>query len=335
VTSNDVLEAGAPEAIWALSEDEIVSIISENSTAATGSNLSKRASPAEECVNQKKLGPYPTTNLAVPSPDTPDAFLSTFSNVPQATNQKVINYYQVPGWSNLRASGPGANYLGLKYLTKYDVSECAAVCTNTKSCAAFNLYIERDPTVSANYKPAPCSDPPSIAAIKCVLYKVPFSLTSPVSSYVTNGGGYRASFLVRVAASVGYNSGAMPGPVDGYCGPIALPAAIQTPGGDYIRNTWYDAAVVGSDASYCALACDAQRNYANDRDPPEYPRCRAFVGYTLAKNGGAGGTQLQCALYTGSQNPQDATNYGSTRGSDTYTVANSYLYNNIADCTAV
>ncbi|ORY85565.1 hypothetical protein BCR37DRAFT_242053 [Protomyces lactucae-debilis] len=334
VVDNDIFGAGVPEAIWALSEDEIVSIIADNSTTSgSGDVLSKRSSPPEECVNQKKLGPYPVTNLAVPNPDTPESFKSTFANVPQSSGVPVINFYQVPGWSNLGGSGPGSGAYGLKYLSSYDINTCAQICKNDKGgCVAFNLYIERDPTVSANYKPAPCSDPPSIAAIKCVLYKIPFPLDVPATTLAGNQGGYRASFQVRIAASVGYNSGVRPGPVPGYCNPVKLPAAVNVPDDSYIGVNYYDAAVVGSDASYCRIACDADRGYHTSAEGPNSRMCRAFVGYTLAKNGGGGGVQLQCVMYARSIDPVYATNYGEYRGADYYSVANSYLYNDIAGC---
>ncbi|KAL9115553.1 MAG: hypothetical protein Q9187_007292, partial [Circinaria calcarea] len=65
------------------------------------------------------------------------------------------------------ASTQQAGYMGLYTLSSYDTIKCQQYCDTAPSCYAFNMYMERDPSVD----PADdCPNPPSITNFKCTLY---------------------------------------------------------------------------------------------------------------------------------------------------------------------
>jgi hypothetical protein len=76
----------------------------------------------------------------------------------------------------------------------------------------------------------------------------------------------------------------------------------------------------------CASACLAQTQYNLDHPSSDctYAPCVFFDAYVLSDNGVPQG--LYCTLYNKTWAPSYATNYGQTRGSDRYTVSQSYSY---------
>lgn len=50
-------------------------------------------------------------------------------------------------FSNLKGSSQTSHYLGYHSLDQYDAELCAAKCNKASACSAFNLYLERDPSV--------------------------------------------------------------------------------------------------------------------------------------------------------------------------------------------
>jgi hypothetical protein len=73
-------------------------------------------------------------------------------------------------FSNLNASSQTTSYLGFKTIDSYDPAQCASICDQQVGCIAFNLYFERDPTLSPNT--TNCPNPPSLTNIKCVRWGV-------------------------------------------------------------------------------------------------------------------------------------------------------------------
>jgi len=111
-------------------------------------------------------------------------------------------------FTDLSASVSTSNYIGLYTLTTYDAAECAAKCDETVFCNAFNIYIERDPSLnpSKNDSTAPtvwgyyCPNPASITNYKCVLWG-----SEVDESVATNYGDWREDFEVVITGSNGYN----------------------------------------------------------------------------------------------------------------------------------
>ena len=86
--------------------------------------------------------------------------------------------------------------MGLYTLDAYDTLSCQSQCDQAEGCQAFNLYIERDPSLDPNADN--CPNPPSTANYKCTLWGAPVS-----SAEATNYGQWRDSFQVVIAASNG------------------------------------------------------------------------------------------------------------------------------------
>ena len=124
-------------------------------------------------------------------------------------------------FSNLSASLQASNYMGLYTLTSYDTLTCASKCDQA-NCSAFNVYLERDPTLNASAQN--CPNPPSTTNFKCTLWGAPVS-----SEEATNSGQYQSSFHVVIAGSNGYNKNSPPPPVSCYSGPQELGGAINAP----------------------------------------------------------------------------------------------------------
>jgi len=163
--------------------------------------------------------PQPDGYGPVPTPDTVSAFYAypSFHSMAQAAPTQVpsVNntvYSKV--FQDLNASVSANSYIGLYTLQSYDASACAAHCDSTDLCTAFNLYIERDPSVapSTNASTEPtvwgrdCPNPASITNYKCTLYGSAIN-----STMATNQGGYREQFQTVIVGSDGYvNTGIVP-----------------------------------------------------------------------------------------------------------------------------
>ena len=159
-------------------------------------------------------------------------------------------------FNNLSASLQASNYMGLYTLTSYDTLTCASKCDQA-SCLAFNVYLERDPSLNASA--LNCPNPPSTTNYKCTLWGAPVS-----AAEATNTGQYQDSFQVVIAGSNGYNKGSPPSPVDCYSGPQELGGAINAPpsSGSYMGYQYFPfSQSQGYDPQTCADACDAQTLY--------------------------------------------------------------------------
>ena len=81
-------------------------------------------------------------------------------------------------------------------LSSYDTLTCASECDRNSGCAAFNVYIERDPTLAPNAQD--CPNPPSTVIYKCALWSAAVS-----ADEATNTGQWVDSFQVVITGSNG------------------------------------------------------------------------------------------------------------------------------------
>lgn len=102
-------------------------------------------------------------------------------------------------FNSLSASLQASDYMGLYTLTSYDTLTCASNCDQVSGCSAFNVYLERDPTMNVNAEL--CPNPPSTTNYKCTLWGAPVS-----SEEATNAGQGQELFQIVIAGSNGWSS---------------------------------------------------------------------------------------------------------------------------------
>ncbi|KAI5250425.1 hypothetical protein E4T43_00013 [Aureobasidium subglaciale] len=274
----------------------------------------------------------PTGAGPVTSPDTPEAFAANQDLSNAARNAITPNGYG-SAFTNLQGATTGSNFLMQYTLNSYDTLTCASRCDRDNRCVAFNVYVERDPSLDPN--PDKCPSPASTTNYKCTTWGVPIS-----SEGATNTGQWRASFQILMAGSNGYNKNAAPNAINGFNGPYSYGGAIQAPldaeGHDtYVGFKYYPFSQrQGYTPGTCASACNAQTAYnkAHPAKDGSYKTCAFFNSYVLSKNGVPQG--LYCSMYSQTWAASYGTNYGQYRGSDRYTVSESYGYStyfNLAD----
>ncbi|KAL8859900.1 MAG: hypothetical protein Q9178_003733 [Gyalolechia marmorata] len=266
----------------------------------------------------------PAGSGPVSSPDTPEAFLANPAYPALAENAPTPDGYSAV-MQNAFASLSASNYMGLRTLKSYDTLGCASLCDQAPGCQAFNMYIERDPSLAPNVDS--CPNPPSITNFKCTLWGAAVS-----AAQATNKGQWRASFQVVIAGSNAYNKASPPPAIACYTGPARLAGAINAPLNTQGQNTYMGykyhpfSQTQGYDVSTCAADCNAQTAY-NKRHPAadgSYQTCVFINAYVLSMNGVPQG--LYCSMYTQTWAASYATNYGQYRGTDRYTVSRSYSY---------
>ncbi|KAF4556160.1 Hypothetical protein D9617_1g080350 [Elsinoe fawcettii] len=289
-----------------------------STTPATTPSTTVATTSSTTSKDPSACTPLPQGSGPVPSPDTASRFLSDPQFTAIADSAVVPDGY-TKAFSGLQGATEGSGYLGYYTLKSYNPVLCQQWCDKTSGCTAFNIYIERDPTVN----PAPaCKNPASTSNIKCSLWGLEVSSTT-----ATNRGQWRYDFQVAITASNGYNSVASPAPADGFTGPVKDAGAIQAPDSSYMLYKYFSGPY---NPSACATACLAQTDY-NKKHPKKdgtYDTCSFFNSYVLSKNGAPQGTY--CSLYTKAWSPQYATNYGQYRGSDYYSVSQSYGWTLVA-----
>ncbi|KAI4207302.1 MAG: hypothetical protein LQ346_000670 [Caloplaca aetnensis] len=267
--------------------------------------------------------PQPAGSGPVPTPDTPAAFTASAELQAFAQIAPTPDGYSA-AFQNKDGSLSASNYMGLYTLKAFDTLGCASLCDQATGCLAFNMYIERDPTVAPNA--LDCPNPASLTNYKCTLWGAPV-----VAEQARNKGQWRASFQVVITGSNGYNKASPPDPITGFTGPTALGGAINAPL-DNGKNTYLGykyfpfSQTQGYTPTTCADACNAQTGY-NSRHPNAdgtYATCSFFNAYVLSQNAIPQG--LYCSLYSKTWAPSYATNRGQYRGSDRFTVSRSYSY---------
>lgn len=160
----------------------------------------------------------PTGAGSVPTPDTVDAFMAypdyavcnpdlsslllehvSNSRIQTMSTSAPTPYGYNNVFTNLQATLFASNYMGLHTISSYDVYACSDYCDAASGCMAFNLYIERDPSVSPNA--ASCPNPPSTINYKCTLWGAPIT-----AAQAKNNGQYRDSFHVVITGSNGQSA---------------------------------------------------------------------------------------------------------------------------------
>lgn len=158
--------------------------------------------------------PQPDGYGPVPTPDTVSAFYAyapfhaMASAAPTAIEAVGGGAVYQQTFLDLNASSSAQSYLGLETLKTYDAAECAGYCDETSLCTAFNIYIERDPSVNPcnNDSTAStvwgynCPNPASMTSYKCTLWGSELDSTT-----ATNTGDWREEFEVVITASNGYD----------------------------------------------------------------------------------------------------------------------------------
>jgi len=271
-TIDDAPTVTAQGAPYAASETAAVPTYDPDAAAASASadpitsiatDLVKRgpaATPAPTCTKLPKgYGP-------VSDPDTPDAFQSNSAYAQAANNAIVPDGYSL-AFLGLTGATSAASYLGYYTLTAYDAIKCQQYCDATDGCYAFNMYMERDPSIAPA---AACPNPASTTTIKCSLWG-----THICDSSATNNGQWREQFHVLVAASNGYNLNAPPPNQPNFTSPVKLGGAINAPDNSFIGAKYYPGPY---NPAQCTSACQSTTAY--DRAHPakdgSYATC-AFV----------------------------------------------------------
>lgn len=272
------------------------------------------------------------TGPQVSSPADDDTSFLNYAPFSAAANKYAASANVPQGYtlafSNLQSSSQTASYLGYTTLDRYDPVLCQEYCDSLDKCVAFNIYFERDPSVSPNS--ANCPNPSSVTNIKCVRWGVQIQAAT-----ATNNGENRDGFHVVIAGSNGYNKIAGPGPQTGFTGPVELGGAINAPldpvtnQNTYMGYKFFSLSSVQSfndGVTACTAACTAQTGY-NSRHPPSTGKpqvCNQVVVYVLSDNNVPQG--VYCTMYSEEWAQNYATNVGQYRGSDWWGVSQAYAY---------
>ncbi|OJD38667.1 uncharacterized protein BKCO1_40002 [Diplodia corticola] len=288
--------------------------------AATDSTVAKRdltAAEAKCAENGWDCCPLPTGTLDLPSPNTADAFtsFSTYSDL--ATGATAPSGY-TQAFSNQDGAVQQVGYRGVYTLDSYSPSDCAAYCDADSSCQAFNIYIERDPSIRPDYDV--CTNPDATANVKCTLYGYPVAAET-----ATNTGQYQGDFQVVVAASNGYNKPYTAPTLDNFNAPVG-------PLGGAIEDSNYYLYELYNDGPFspaaCAAGCQANTAYnkAHPNSDGTYNACNIFNAYILYRDNNPVGTV--CSYFTKdiSDPAAEATNVGQYQGDVHVTIGESYTY---------
>lgn len=135
------------------------------------------------------------------SPDTDTAFLANPVYANLANNASTPQGYNLV-FSDLQASTSQSGFSGIKTLESYDTFGCQEACDATSGCTAYNIYIERDPSVDPVTN---CPNPPSTVNYYCTFWSSAITDTT-----ATNEGQWRGpedangqAFHVVITASNG------------------------------------------------------------------------------------------------------------------------------------
>lgn len=272
--------------------------------------LGVRAPPIENNWNYTDCIPQPKGSGPSPREDTPRAFRN-FGPLHEASNSsRIPRGYDLVAQDLDGSVESDQGFLRTHLLNKYDPDECARLCDDLPTCAAFNLYFQRDPAYEPNMA-AGCPNPPSTTSIDCVLWH-----TRLDPDEVVNFGELREEFQVVITGSNLYNK--INGTLDlgymGFSGPWvdvdndAAFAVPNEPTGNYstilmqkplFYNSYnYSSTVDHYDPSICAHLCSDITNQAEPAFPFKnhaYPICSMFVAYELRQEIGVA---MVCELYS-------------------------------------
>ena len=255
----------------------------------------------EMLIKNTGSGPHVT-------PDTAAAFKAYGPFQDDALNAVTPTSY-VETFKDLNAAVNANSYLGYKTLKNYDINECASFCDNTKLCIAFNIYIERDPSINPNH--CSCTNPASITTYKCSLWGSKIDASS-----ATNHGQNRGAFEVVIVASNGYDkTGSKPPTPPGCTKPTDCDGSIHNHPDTCIGQHFFPGPFdVGVCASY------AQAVNANGKNTG--PRCSFFNAFSLTEDGVPKGTY--CNLFSQQYPPSSASYKPGWSNGETWGVGSSW-----------
>ncbi|KAK5114436.1 hypothetical protein LTR85_010259 [Meristemomyces frigidus] len=318
-----------------------VPVTSSTSTSTLQQSSSTTSSSSTACPTTPEAGTYcgfinpedacapqPAGSGPQVQPDTVAAFYAYPAFMQDALNAKTPSGY-VETFKNLNASTSANSYLTYETLTSYNVSGCASFCDNTDLCTAFNIYIERDPSVNPTTNGtdigwgSDCPNPSSITNYKCSLWGSNIDASS-----ATNFGDYRDEFQVVIAGSNGYDktNNTTPATQPGWSAPSGCSGGAISSGGSYwMGSNFYPGPF---DPSVCAIYAQAQtstnKQVAQQKGAKSYTPCNMFNAYMVQKNGIAQGTY--CQLYDTVLSDSWASFSGAWSGATFFGVTSSWTY---------
>lgn len=259
-------------------------------------------------------------------PDTPEAFLAYKPFSDTAQNAATPAGYDVV-FKDLDGAVSANSYLGLHTLKSYDTQACAARCDESELCTAFNVYIERNPSLNVNFNETDpdfdCPNPPSITNYKCTLWG---SEITPESA--TNKGGWRLDFEVVITGSNGYDKTekVTPPELPNWSKPENCHQRAITSGGSYHLGSKFFPGPF--DTKVCKFYAEAQhqKNKAEalSKGRKTFTPCNMFNAYSVRKNGKGQGTY--CSLYNTKLSVSWANWGGSWAGNDRFDCGASWNY---------
>ncbi|KAI4856406.1 hypothetical protein E4T45_02131 [Aureobasidium sp. EXF-8846] len=237
------------------------------------------------------------------------------------------------GYVNTVLNAAGANraygFLGYYNLPSYDSSACAAKCSTTIGCMAFNIYFERDPSLDPGAGTTGCADPSSVVYAKCALWGGELTTGNAVYTGTTVN-----QFEIAVAGSNAYQNNSLTTPAGYTLNGAYNNASINAPFDILGSNTFLGSTIFTKgpfNIQICADFCSAQTRYnfahpAKDGTPPK--ACSFFNTYILYKNSASTPQGQYCTLYSEVWDDSYARPADQWRGSDHYFVGYSYTFSN-------
>ena len=300
--------------------------------------------PEDPCAPQPDgYGPVPTPDTAsafynyAPFHSMASAAATTISAAAStATASSVPMVYQQT-FKDLNGSSSAQSYLGMYTLQTYNAAQCASYCDSTTLCTAFNLFIERDPSVNPtkNDSTAPtvwgyyCPNPASMTSYKCTLWG-----SNLDASTATNQGQWREDFQVVITGSNGYDKTNVTVP--------AVPSGNSTNGSGWSKPTScgqkaYNAPAYALGSKFfpgpynpqiCANYATGQntlnKNQAVSKGLRSFTPCNMFNSVYYHKNSQPFGTY--CTLYNTDIALSWATYSGGFSGSDRFDCKQSHKF---------
>ncbi|TKA40929.1 hypothetical protein B0A54_07841 [Friedmanniomyces endolithicus] len=312
-----------------------------SSSTASSSKTTTSQQSTTSTTSSTRLGTYcgfiNPEDPCAPQPDgdgprvTPDT-VAAFEAYPEFHSdalKAITPAGYVETFKDLNGSTSANSYITFKTLTSYSVSDCAKLCDNTTLCTAFNIYIERDPSLNptlndtaANTTGQYCPNPSSITNYKCSLWGSSIDATS-----ATNYGDYREQFQVVIVASNGYDktNNTTPAPCPGYEAPSNCTGAISS-GGSYCLGSHffpgpYDPSVCGI---YAQAQTDTNKAAAKAKGQSTYVPSNMFNAYMVKKNSVAQGTY--CSLFNTVLSSSWASFEGGWAGQNYFGIESSWTY---------
>ena len=303
----------------------------QTSTTTTSSESACPTTPEEGTycgfINpEDACAPQPDGYGAKVQPDTVEAFRAYPPFHEEARNAVTPGGY-VQTFVDLNASTSANSYITFYTLKSYDVAGCAQHCDDTDLCTAFNIYIERDPSLNPTTNTTDpafnCPNPASITNYKCSLWG-----SSIDASSATNEGGYRNEFQVVIVGSNGYdktNNTTPPTPPT-WSPPNKCPGGAISAGGAYHIGSHFFPGPFNP--GLCGVYAQAQtaknRDAARQQGKKSYTPCNMFNAYMVHLNGVPQGTY--CSLFDTVLSSKWAGFSGAWSGKNWFGVESSWTY---------